>query len=102
MQIIEQSAVFVLTLAIVLNIIQLSVEENQYRMRRQDMGKAKVNIELCKGCFICVVNCPKKAISIQEKVNKNGYQTTMVDEALCIGCGACYKVCPDYVFEIRE
>lgn len=65
------------------------------------MAKAITNVELCKGCRLCVGVCPKKAIIALEKVNKKGYEIIQVDEALCIGCGMCYKVCPDYVFTIE-
>ncbi len=65
------------------------------------MAKAKTNVELCKGCYMCVSVCPKKAIRPVEKVNKKGYSTIAVDEDLCIGCGMCYKVCPDYVYTIE-
>lgn len=56
----------------------------------------------CKGCYLCVEACPKKAIGIDNEVNKKGYRTVTVDEGLCVGCGACYRMCPDYVFEIKE
>lgn len=65
------------------------------------MAKAKANVELCKGCRLCVVNCPRKAILPLETVNKKGYEIISIDEDLCIGCGICYKVCPDYVFTVE-
>ena len=65
------------------------------------MAKAILDIELCKGCRLCVGICPKKAIIPLEKVNKKGYEITKVDEDLCIGCGMCYKICPDYVYTIK-
>lgn len=65
------------------------------------MAKAKADTDLCKGCRLCVVNCPRKAIKALETVNKKGYEIIEVDEALCIGCGICYKVCPDYVFTVE-
>jgi len=65
------------------------------------MAIASTNTELCKGCYLCVGVCPKKAINPLDTVNKKGYMTIAVDENLCIGCGMCYKVCPDYVFTIE-
>lgn len=62
--------------------------------------KAKVQGERCKGCGLCITNCPKKAISQSGKFNGQGYDVVEVDEELCIGCGICYTVCPDCVFEI--
>ena len=65
------------------------------------MAKASANVELCKGCQLCVGNCPRKAIIPLETGNKKGYEIIKVDQNLCIGCGICYKVCPDYVFTIE-
>lgn len=62
--------------------------------------KAKTKGELCKGCGLCIMNCPKKAISHSGNFNAGGYDMVVVDEEKCIGCGICYTVCPDYVFEI--
>ena len=62
--------------------------------------KAKVNGTLCKSCGVCIMNCPKKAISRSGKYNENGYDVIVVDQEACIGCGICYTVCPDYVFEL--
>ena len=64
------------------------------------MSKAKVDPQRCKGCLLCVVNCPKKAIVSLDVINAKGYQVVAVEEEKCIGCGICYKVCPDYVFTI--
>ena len=65
------------------------------------MAKASANVELCKGCRLCVDNCPRKATIPLETVNRKGYEIIKVDQDLCIGCGICYKVCPDYVFTIE-
>lgn len=75
--------------------------KTQYCDRRAMMAKARANTELCKGCRLCVNNCPRKAIIPLEKVNKKGYEIIEVDQDLCIGCGICYKVCPDYVFTVE-
>ena len=64
------------------------------------MPKIKVNTERCKGCYLCVANCPNKAISISGNVNAKGYEYIQVDEEKCVACGCCYQMCPDYVFEI--
>ena len=65
------------------------------------MAKASANVELCKGCRLCVGNCPRQAIIPLETVNKKGYEIIEVNQELCIGCGICYKVCPDYVFTVE-
>ena len=71
------------------------------RRKERNMAKASANTELCKGCRLCVNNCPKGAIKPLETVNRMGYEIIEIDEELCVGCGFCYKVCPDYVFTVE-
>ena len=65
------------------------------------MGKIKgaivVNTDRCKGCFLCVVACPKEVIALSKKaVNVHGYQyAEAVNPDACIGCASCGIVCPD-------
>lgn len=66
------------------------------------MKKANADINLCKGCRLCVGQCPRGAIVPLEEVNKRGYNIISVNEEQCIGCGICYTVCPDYVYSITE
>lgn len=56
----------------------------------------------CKGCGYCVEVCPKKALSLGDEQNKQGYNMVVLDESLCIGCGTCRIVCPDSVFVFVE
>lgn len=66
------------------------------------MKKAIADVGLCKGCRLCVAQCPKGAILPLEEVNKKGYKIISIDEEKCIGCGFCYTTCPDYVYSIVE
>ncbi len=64
--------------------------------------KVTVKSERCKQCELCVVNCPKKAISLTEDFNEFGYRTVIVDDEKCIACGICYTMCPDGVYKILD
>lgn len=69
------------------------------------MAKAKgaivVDIEKCKGCNLCVVNCPTNVIALSREVNGKGYPYAyMENPEACTGCISCGLVCPDGVIEV--
>ncbi len=66
------------------------------------MEKVVLHTQRCKGCYLCIRECPKQAVKKAGVSNKKGYEVIHVDESLCVACGTCYVVCPDYVFEIRR
>ena len=69
-----------------------------------DVAKGKADwymfTELCKGCGLCIVKCPKKCLNWSKEVGL--YQTPCVepnpDE--CIACGMCALTCPDSAIKI--
>jgi heterodisulfide reductase subunit A len=48
---------------------------------------ATVDDTICGGCGTCVLLCPFRAVSIEDKRAK-------INEALCKGCGVCAAACP--------
>ncbi|HVJ49005.1 aldo/keto reductase [Desulfitobacterium sp.] len=47
----------------------------------------------CKGCGICINNCPAEAMTLREgKVH--------VDEEKCLRCGYCASVCPQFALRL--
>ena len=50
--------------------------------------------EKCKGCSICVKNCPFEAITMENKIAVIG--------AACTGCGVCVEKCPFKAIEKTE
>ncbi len=67
-------------------------------------GKVTFNEDLCKGCELCVVACPKKIISLSsEKINKKGYSpASIINEDECIACGNCAIMCPDSIITVER
>ena len=47
-----------------------------------------INAETCKGCGLCLRDCPTKAISGEKK------EPHHIDSELCVQCGVCYEDCP--------
>lgn len=70
------------------------------------MNKVSFDIELCKGCGLCVSACPKKIIELSpEKLNKKGYHPAGIikDGAeKCIACAMCATMCPDVVITVEK
>lgn len=59
-------------------------------------GAITVNTERCKGCGVCVVQCPTGVIALNKNVNAKGYNYLyMANPGACTGCTNCATVCPD-------
>ena len=74
-------------------------------------GVAKVDVEKCVGCGMCVVACPRKVIGmvgygtdviIACNSNAKGAVTARSCTAGCIGCGLCKKICPNGAITIEK
>ena len=59
--------------------------------------------EKCKGCNLCIGVCPKKIISLDEKIiNSKGFHPAFLTSANdCIKCGFCITICPDCAIEME-
>ena len=60
--------------------------------------KQKITIfsHLCKGCGLCILKCPVKAIKFSKtKLGYYGTPTVEANESICISCGICETICPD-------
>ncbi len=68
------------------------------------MGKITVNENICKGCGLCVLSCPKKIIKLSEEhINVKGYHPAQVTEMeKCIGCAMCATMCPDVAIIVER
>ena len=67
------------------------------------MANIKINKERCKGCCLCVAECPRGIIHMSDEPNEKGFYYPVIDDTgECIGCSLCCQMCPDLVFEIDE
>jgi len=56
---------------------------------------AKVNVNLCTGCGMCVHVCPYEALSLKDGKAE-------VNEILCEGCGTCSATCLRAAIEVKN
>lgn len=64
-------------------------------------GAIVVDTEKCKGCGVCVANCPTHTIALSKKVNGKGYPYAYMENPdTCTGCTNCATVCPDSVITV--
>ncbi|MDD4938722.1 MAG: 4Fe-4S dicluster domain-containing protein [Candidatus Omnitrophica bacterium] len=67
------------------------------------MAKVKIDIEKCKGCFLCVSFCPKRLIKPDSKLNRRGVRPAKMEiDSQCLGCAMCAVICPDCCIEIYK
>ena len=60
------------------------------------MAKIKIEKDRCKGCYLCVVNCPNGLIKISDKMNVKGVKPAYFSGSTkCTGCAMCAVICPD-------
>jgi len=59
------------------------------------MAKIKINKDRCKGCYLCVVNCPNGLIKIAAEMNVKGVKPAVFKGGKCTGCRMCAVICPD-------
>ncbi len=63
-------------------------------------GIIEVDTQRCKGCSVCIANCPTKSIQLSKTVNSKGYHYAELTGDGCIGCSNCAVVCPDSVITV--
>lgn len=58
--------------------------------------------EYCKGCGLCIVRCPVKALAFSNDLNFLGTQMPQVDINKCTACGLCQLTCPDGAIKVTK
>ena len=57
--------------------------------------------DICKGCEICVTQCPTNTLSMSKTANKKGYYPAIQHNAdACTGCRQCALMCPEIAIEV--
>lgn len=58
-----------------------------------------IDLNLCKGCGICIDMCPYKVLRLSDDVSSRGYHYPIVTGD-CRGCRVCENYCPDFAISI--
>jgi 2-oxoglutarate ferredoxin oxidoreductase subunit delta len=69
------------------------------------MAKFEVRVDgdICKGCELCRIYCPKGIIVMSSHINNRGYSPAEITKQEdCIGCKACALMCPDGAISIYK
>lgn len=61
----------------------------------KESSSIEINAELCKGCELCVIECPKEVIEMTSVLNHMGYAAAHYIGSGCSGCGLCFYACPE-------
>ena len=63
------------------------------------IGAVVVDKEGCKGCGVCVNECPQDVLALHKEVNSRGYHYSyMENPEACIGCSNCNNIsCEDII-----
>jgi len=58
---------------------------------------------VCKGCHICIDQCPKDVPEVSQSRSAKGYLTPMVSRIDdCIACMLCELICPDLAITVER
>ena len=68
------------------------------------MAKLTFRTDRCKGCGLCVADCPKGLIVLaKDKINQKGHHPAEItDQEKCIACAFCATMCPDCIIEVER
>lgn len=65
--------------------------------------EVKIKKDKCKGCYLCVINCPVNCLKMSSSLNSQGVVFAYkLKDKKCIGCGFCFLICPDCCVEITK
>ncbi|NQU67362.1 MAG: 4Fe-4S dicluster domain-containing protein [Candidatus Marinimicrobia bacterium] len=63
-------------------------------------GHISINIDNCKGCELCIVECPQDSLKMSEHINTQGYHYAVLVQDNCTGCTNCALVCPEAIITV--
>lgn len=67
-------------------------------------GYVEISVEGCKGCGLCVENCPTNCLAMNlSDTNSYGlHYAYLAEEDKCIACSNCGIICPDAAITVYK
>jgi 2-oxoglutarate ferredoxin oxidoreductase subunit delta len=64
----------------------------------------RIDVEVCKGCGLCVYFCPRTVLRMNsQRHNKKGYVLPeIINREACTSCRLCEAGCPDLAIYIEK
>lgn len=63
-------------------------------------GYISIDTEKCKGCELCIDECPQDSLEMSENLNRKGYHYAVLVKDNCTGCTNCALVCPEAIITV--
>ncbi len=63
-------------------------------------GHVKIEIENCKGCELCINECPQNSLIMSKNINTKSYHYAVLADDTCTGCTNCALVCPEAIITV--
>lgn len=78
----------------------MSHEDKKVYKNQTKLGE--IDRSRCKGCMICVLKCPVKALKPGSDIGFFGNICPELDINKCIACGNCRRFCPDGAIAVNK
>lgn len=65
-------------------------------------GTVLINRDVCKGCELCIAECPQESLGLSDQINRRGYRYVQLVQDNCTGCIICALVCPDCAITVYQ
>jgi len=59
------------------------------------LPRVEIEKDQCKGCELCVLECPKDVLVMSDVINQLGYPIAKFTGEGCTGCAICFYACPE-------
>ena len=73
------------------------------KKRKKTVKQICIDENYCKGCYLCIEQCPTAVYEISSKRNAKGYLVPEIARFEdCTGCMLCELTCPDMAITVEK